>query len=393
MTAILTILLAAAGSGPPSAPYSALVRRYAAGEMTAAVSELREWPETRVRDEVRAVMASAQKCTSPDQSAPGAECAPEIVWPGFPITAALMLHTDTARADAASDVHERAAVTLAGLFVDFPALADFGERWYGLRARLARAENRWPEAEAWAEKGVAAFPRSARLWLLLGSIEETLMVGGVDLQSDGLPFDPDPLGRRRRLLAIPGKPTEQAASRRADTLFLTSDPLRARGEKEEREPPREYLVRAQRALEKAAALRPELGEARLRLARLAWWSGDLVSSRSALDRLLATPDEPGTTFLARIFMGRLLEDEGQLAAAAASYEAALRLEPQCQSARLALSHARQRLGDLSAARRELELALRNAGSRSRPDPYWLYLAPTAGSADLELAALRREVVR
>jgi hypothetical protein len=84
------------------------------------------------------------------------------------------------------------------------------------------------------------------------------------------------------------------------------------------------------------------------------------------------------------------EDDGRLDEAARSYEAALLLEPQAQSARLALSHVRLRLGDAAAARREMEATVRGAERRRKPDPFWLYpWGPSVGVED-RLASLRRE---
>jgi tetratricopeptide (TPR) repeat protein len=393
MAVILTILFAAASAGPPSAPYTAAVRRYASGETTAAVAALRQWPETRVREEVSAIVAAAARCSAAGRQATDPECQPASVWPGLSLSAALMLHTETARADASVEVHDRAALTLAELMAGFPALAPFSERWFGMRARLARAENRWDEATAWAERGVGTFPRSATLWLLLGSIEETLGTQEVSRRLEEVLFAPDPLGSRMRLLATPEKPVEQPAARRADTLLMGSDSLRKRAASPARQPPGAHLARAQQALRQALAVEPERTEARLRLARIAWWRGALAEARAELNRVLAAATDPGTAFLAQLFLGRVEEDAGQLAPALAAYQAAVTLQPPCQSARLALSQTRLRLGDRAGARHELEIALRHAGSRARPDPYWLYLAPPAGAAEEELAALSREVTR
>ncbi len=395
MAAILVILFLAAGAGPPSPAYAALVRRYASGETEAAVAALRQWPEGRVRDEVRAVVVAGASCSSSSRWGTGPECEPATVWPGLSMPAALMLHTDAARTDASVEVHDRAALTIAELMVGIPPLADFAERWFGLRARLARARNRWPEAAAWAERGVAAFPRSARLRLLLGTIEETLATSEAARRLDAAPFDSDPLRARREVLAAPSQWAERVASRRPDTLAIGRDllVLRPREPKDAREEPGAHLLRAQEALRSALALDPALSEARLRLARLAWWRGDLVEARSELGRILATRPDARVGFLAQLFLGRVQEDEGQLREAVASYEGALAREPLCQSAPLALSQVRLRLGDPDGARTQLEIALRNGRSRVRPDPYWLYVAPAAGSARDELAALRREATR
>jgi tetratricopeptide (TPR) repeat protein len=154
---------------------------------------------------------------------------------------------------------------------------------------------------------------------------------------------------------------------------------------------RDHLEKAHRALRSAVAAEPSHFEARLRLGRVAWRLGDTAEARSALEEILARPADAPTAFLAHLFLGRIDEDAGRLDDAARRYEAALALEAQAQSARLALSHVRLRLGDAAAARREVETATRPAGRRPKPDPFWLYpWGPSAGVEE-RLEALRREV--
>ncbi len=399
MATILTVLAVAAGAAQPSAQYAVLVQRYVSGETSAAVATIHEWPAARVRAEVQAIIGVGRTCSSAGWPA-GAGCEPSSVWPGLSIPAALMLHTDAARVDAAFEVHDRAALALAQLMAGVPPLADLAERWFGMRARLAREANHWAEAGSWAERGVASFPRSARLRLLLGTIEETLASQEISRRLNGLPLEPDPLRARSRSLASRGKPRAQAASRRTSAPAMTggaaiySDFPPPPAESERRSEPAEHLAAAQRALQAALEIEPTLSEARLRLARVVWWRGDLVQAQAELRQIAVTqPGDAGTAFLAQLFLGRVEEDAGQLARALAAYEAAVALRPDCQSARLALSHTRLRLGDPAAARRELETALRSGRSRSRPDPFWLYLTPPAGAAEDELAGLRRELTR
>ncbi len=361
MLAILTLLIAAAGSTEPSLPYPALVLQYASGERHVAVAALCKWPDHRVEDEIGAVKESFRECASEagDARAGGPACDPETVLPGLSLPAALMLHTDAARVAAFPEVHDDASLALAELLARLPSLSGFSERWFSMRARLARSENEWQQATAWAERGVASFPRSAPLWLLLGSIRETLGT--------------------------------QAASSRSDKTLFAADPLAARSRLTRRGRPRTHLARAERALRAALRLDPALAEARLRLARIAWWRGDLAAARTELrPLLLAGPKDDRATFLAHLFLGRIQEDSGEPREALASYQAAMALDPECQSARIARSFVLRRLGDSAAARAELDTALGRARTRVRPDPYWLYLAPAADAAARDLAALRRE---
>jgi tetratricopeptide (TPR) repeat protein len=118
--------------------------------------------------------------------------------------------------------------------------------------------------------------------------------------------------------------------------------------------------------------------------------GDAAEARAELDAALARSKEPRTSYLALLFLGRLEEDAGDFQEAAVRYEAAVAIGPDHQSGRLALSHARLRLGDPAAARREVEQALESAGRRKERDPLWLYpWGPAVGVAE-RLEAMKRE---
>jgi tetratricopeptide (TPR) repeat protein len=106
--------------------------------------------------------------------------------------------------------------------------------------------------------------------------------------------------------------------------------------------------------------------------------------------VLARGPASRTGFLAHLFLGRIHEDAGRLDDAARSYEAALALDPHAQSARLALSHVRLRLGSPGVARREVEESVRDAGRRSQPDAYWLYPWGPSVGVEERLEALRQE---
>ncbi len=334
---------ASAQSGPPATPYEEALRRYRSGDREGATAEVCTWPEGRLRDQVSALSAITRAAGScPD-------CA-----------AALMLHTDCARearrGGGAAGPHESLAIEIAGLMKDDLVRRSFVVRWHGAMTGLAVGENRWDDAVTWAERGLRDFPDSGEMLLVLGSIEETLGTLGVAPAVSGTPTD---LGR--------GFPN----------VVPRTDP-------------RDRLVKARRLLRAALDAAPGLQEARLRLGRVAWRLGEAAEARSALEQLLAARPEPSTVFLARLFLGRLQEDEGRLDEAARSYAAALALDPRCQSAHLALSHVRLRQGDSTAARREAEEAVKPAGYRQRSDPLWLYPWGAAVDAEERLAALRRE---
>ncbi len=346
---LLAVLLLAAPSsalaqsGKLTPAYEEALRRYRAGDRAGATAEVCAWPEERARHQVAVLSASARAAGS------CSDCA-----------AALMLHTDCAlearRGGGAPRPHESVAVAIAGIMKDDLVRRSFVVRWHGAMAGLAVGENRWDDAVTWAECGLRDFPDSGEMLLVLGSIEETLGTLGVAPAPSGAPTD---LGRR----------------------FPNVVP---------RTDPRHRLVKARRLLRAALDAAPGLQEARLRLGRVAWRLGEAAEARSALEEVLAARSEPSTVFLARLFLGRLQEDDGRLDEAARSYAAALALDPRCQSAHLALSHVRLRQGDSAAARREAEEAVKPAGYRQRSDPLWLYPWGAAVDAEERLAALRRE---
>jgi tetratricopeptide (TPR) repeat protein len=123
---------------------------------------------------------------------------------------------------------------------------------------------------------------------------------------------------------------------------------------------------------------------------VAWRLGETAEARSALEEALARSRDGGTAYLAHLFLGRLDEDAGHLDAALRSYEAALVLDPACQSARLAISHVRLRRGDAAGARHEVETAVSLGGHRPHQDRFWLYPWGRSVGVDDRLEALRRE---
>jgi tetratricopeptide (TPR) repeat protein len=330
---------ATAQSAGPSPDYQAALRAYASGDRERAVSELVVWTERRLREEVPELSASRPSLRK----------------------VALLLHGDCAqrarRDGLPSQHHESAALTIARMLKAESAERPFVRRWYEAMAGLALGENRWGEALDWAERGLRDFPVSAPMLLVVGSNEET--VGALALLR--LPeFVFSPIQRETR--------ENLGALREA----------------------RAHLERARRSLRSAVAAEPSLAEARLRLGRVAWRLGATAEARSALEEVLAREPPARTAFLAHLFLGRLDEEAGRFDDAARAYEAALALDARAQSARLALSHVRLRLGSPGAARGEVETAVAFAGLRPEPDPFWLYPWGPSVGVQARLEALRQE---
>lgn len=336
-----------------SPAYEAAVRAWASGDHAGAFAAVAAFSEGALIEQLgalRALWSRARACRA---------CYERAVWDAAPILAALMLHTDASRAGAAAGgprLNERMARSLADLMRSDPARSDFAERWYGVMCGIAVGENRFEDGLRWAEHGLDAFPGSAELLVAKSAIEETFGLEAVNRLETVL----DPSSRQTRLNLA----RFQAVRR--------------------------HLELAREALRDAVAARPSLAEAWLRLGRVAWRLGDEREAREALVQALERAQARETTYLAHLFLGRLLEDEGRFEDASRSYESALTITADAQAARLALSHARMRLGDAAAARRHTEAALAAAGARPRPDPFWDYPWGPAVGVEERLLALRRE---
>jgi tetratricopeptide (TPR) repeat protein len=346
-----------------SPAYESAIRRYDSGDRAGAIADMNAWPERRLRDEMtalRALWRAAQACH---------RCPDADAWERMPMRAALMLHSDCAqrsRHDGQSpQLQDSAAVEVASLMKDDPFHRAFVRRWYEAMASLAQSENRWDEALAWAQRGLREFPDSVEMLLVQASIEE--MQGAIE-QTRGAP----------------------EAVREGNAPLLDPNARRSRAELLHRRQVREHFENAQRTLGQALAADASLPTLRLRLGRVAWRLGETAEARSAFLDVLARRPDAATAFLAHLFLGRLDEDAGRLDDAAASYEAALTLDPRSQSARLALSHVRLRRGDAAGARAEVERAVGEGGRRPQPDAFWLYPWGPSVGVQGRLEALRRE---
>ncbi len=340
----------------PAPVYEAAVRAYAAGQHVAAVDQLIGIPDKELPEQVRRVAALWRE----GRGCPA--CPAETALRRVPLRAALMLHGDCAqrrRQDGSSPrAHEDAAFALARVLAEDPEHRAFSSRFFVAMVGIAQGENRWTEALEWADRGLRATPGSADLLLARGAVEESIACR-LPARTGGEP-GPDRASSERR------------AGVHRDRTF------------------REGLERAQQALRSSVESDPSLLEARLRLGRVAWLLGDPAEARSALAKALEGGPQPDHAFLAHLFLGRVLEDEGEHDAAARSYEAALALLPDAQSARVASSHLRLRQGDTAAARRDIETALRPAGRRKAADPFWLYPWGSSVGIEKRLENLRTE---
>ena len=131
--------------------------------------------------------------------------------------------------------------------------------------------------------------------------------------------------------------------------------------------------RAERFYRLALDRQPSLAEARLRLARLLLSRSESGEASSNLRLLLEAATEPRIEYLGNLFLGRLHEQAGGLDEAIACYGKAVARYPACQTARLALTDAFARRGDMEQSAAVLApLSARRQPVDPALDPWWAY---------------------
>jgi tetratricopeptide (TPR) repeat protein len=317
-------------------PYWATVAEYASGDRAAAVEAIQAM--------TRADLADALK----EASAPFAL---------RPLRAAVLLHAERERADRRKVVDGSGGQTdcfvgphgsMAEKLLK-PAAEQPGGRAFVAAFALAQSIHQrsvlcFQNALYWAELGIKSDSTAPVLYFAAGLAGESLgSFGG------GAP-------------ASAGREAISAQTPREETI----------------------LEQARARYEKALSLDPGLVEARVRLGRMQSSAGQPDAARKNL-ALAVTQAEGPVLYLARLFLGRILEEAGDLDSAIEHYRRAAEPEPLPQSANVALAHALALKGDRGAAREVLEAALARAGRREGEDPYWFYYVgnPTVGEALFE----------
>jgi tetratricopeptide (TPR) repeat protein len=346
--------------------YSDLVRLYAAGDTNAALSQLGNWTAERVRRHVSDLsdaVVSIRKCPS---------CPTRLAFSRFPIRAALLLHADREVQEQSSPPEsEQIPVCGSGpqamavehlasilLLLD-PEAGLFVKRAYLGMAGRAMWSHCFGEAAAWARSGLKHFPRDPSLLLAAGVAAEA----------------------RAFFTLAPAPPT----------LGLT--PASARKREALKAELRDLRESARQSFEEALSADPSLIEARLRLGRVLWRLGRPEPARAAFEGLLEKHAEAPQQYLAHLFLGRILEDRGELGAAEEHYRAALALQPLSEIAAVAVSHARLLQGDVEGARDLLSAGLEAVRKRRDFDPWMPYLLPQSPEGEAIMAELRQSVSR
>lgn len=282
-----------------SSPYSALVARYCESGFDSVAQELGSWSERQVNDARAAAMA-----LPPMLRALAAVMHTEVLASQWRTESGRVVfqHGDLARSLAS---HSRGpADGRARSIVRLWALA-----WGDLLLShlfLRQAEEHFLLARQW-------FPRDADMLVGAGAVFE---------------MHTTPLGQQMTR----GVLDSSVWSRPASTA---------------------HAAKAMALYNEALRIDPGHGEAYLRLGRMTLASGAWREAGPALERVMAVSSDRRLLYLANLFLGHLHERTGDDVGAEKRYEHSVALIPSVQSARLALTALRTRLGYGSAALADL----------------------------------------
>jgi tetratricopeptide (TPR) repeat protein len=354
--ATLTILMTLARSaapqeGPARRPsdYLALVNEYKSGAITQPLLSIAGWTALELDAVAQAIRSKPS---------------------GFPLQVAIVFHFEREMVDRENSIrrrrgapdctvgpHARMTERLVSIAHETREGKDFVARFAAVASDRYRSMYCFSHARFWAEVGLKSAPRDARLLLSRGRADEVLAVANYDEPS------------------LSGRFADK--TRQLQLFELEDHGRRARD--------------ARGAFEKAVALDPGLGEAYLHLGRMHWRNEKPAEARHAYEEAVFRT-QGGSLYLAHVFLGGVLDETGDHAAARRHYDTALRLFPSGQAASAALAHSFATEGLIEEARDVLEKMLHAAGRR-KSDPFLIYLTGSTTDADQRLTALRLEVSR
>lgn len=348
------VLLRQISGGPESYPL-ALAQMYASGQRAEAIARLEGWSEADMKAELVTLRSLMRKMNGR--------------LPEDRLRAAVMLHTDREsyerlQSPVVESVREcginkhggYARSLIALLIVQSDASREFARQWITAMALSSQWDLCLDDVRRWTHEGLKWFPKDAQLLLIQGTAGETAaaltpepaLYANPNNRSDGL----NEIARRRQALS------------------------QARGD-----------------LDAALALDPDLHEARLRLGRVLWRLEKANEAHAVLQALVEREAEPWILYLGHLFLGRVLEDGGQLPAATEQYRSALAVDPASQAAAMALSEALVTAGDGDEARDVLARAVAFAPRGQPRDAYMSYHLGRANLAEGMLDALRAGTMR
>lgn len=332
----------------------AVARMYSAGDRAQAIAQLDGWSEADMKAELVSLRAHLNKIGR---------------LPERDLMAAVMLHTDREsferlQSPVVESVREcginehggyaRALVSL--LMVQSDATRDFARRWLTAMALSSHWDLCLDDVRRWTQEGLKWFPKDGTFRLIQGTAAE------VSAQ-----LTPTPA-----LFANPNN--------RSEGVNMIAHR-------------RQLLSEARTDLEAALALAPDEHEARLRLGRVLWRLEKPAEARAALEAVIGKAQDPSLVYLAHLYLGRVLEDGGDLPAAIERYRAALAIDPGAQAAAVALAEALVLAGEDAEGRDVLGGALGRAPRGQPRDAFMSYHLGRSDLAEGMLEKLRAETLQ
>lgn len=334
----------------PEAWYLALIDRYRGGDRAGAIAAPLVPEKALLEVSALKRQAEAGRCIS---------CTARERIEAFPFEVAVLLHTERAferleTDDSAGPAELEIAPRLVALMPEERRRA-FEPRWLRVVSQVLCRLAKWDLGLGLLQAARARYPGDPLLILAAGATLETKAR-----------FDPGTIHVESELMGRHDR-TESAQ--------------------------RGQLVQAQKSYRQALALRPDLHQARLRLARVLQLLGRHEASMRELRMVTEAAPDPRTVYLARLFLGYAREASGQYEPAAAEYEQAVRAVPGGQAAAVALSHALHRSGRRRESVGVLQAGMAHAGRRAVVDPWWPYVLGEWEDPDALLGELRTEASR
>lgn len=248
-----------------------------------------------------------------------------------------LLMTELGRRNSTAGGPEQFAVAemLVRGFRGSPDLKAFQERWYAFMASTFTDELNLPGARTLIERGMRIVGESPHLLLMSGRVFEMSTYPHATCP-DCRPDD------------------DQAVFRN--------------------------LTRAAEAYRRATALDPHSAEGHLRLGRVLQLLGDRGGARQELGEVERITTSAELLYLVALFRSDLNQEEGDVRAAAAEAERAVSIGPDYQSARIALAHLSDRLGQADRSRQIVDRLLRLPPAG---DPWWEFRQPSQDIDSLE----------
>jgi tetratricopeptide (TPR) repeat protein len=313
--------------------YFALGERARRGGVEAAVAELRSWNRTAfrdLRDELERVRHGLES--------PSARVL--VKWERSDIEALAMLHTEAAirceRLSSEEASHANWAKQLLALFDGLRVDQTFRRRWHVAWGAHLQSTLRLDELAAHLHDALRTWPDDPDLLTMMGSVYESW--------------------------------SHQAVGSRSDSDYL---PLQTRLSLE-RPNRRNSRTRAEASYRRALDVQPGLFDARLRLGRMLLERSQFDEALAQITRASEGAASPKERYLAQLFLGRVHAGAGRWREAVAAYTSAAGLLPDCQSPKLALSHALLKLGAKDEALAEVRIALERSNRARCDDPWWEY---------------------